>query len=534
MASSSTWRTSPPVFTLTVDWSPYPIRVATRPVKVTTAERAIRQYGPGLEEPEIEERLTIGGQTGAPRDVTVRCLLPVDVSERMARGGHWFGVEGELALWSEAEPWEERVVLISGRVVPVSWGARGAPLELQITEPAWEDPAIWPPVDAAVTRRTWPDAPSGALGQSYPWVFGTAAGALRDEDGTAYSVPATPAIVVDDDGDRLLVAGHRVLADTVIIRNETRGASASFSVSTVVDGLGRYVSVVDFASETSGHGDPEDDWTAEDTYSVRDWADGGGHQAEDGPGPLRGLGDLILFFLRRSGITVDLAAWRALRAEMNRIEIGGYLDDPSPPLTIIRDVLLPLLPDFALASGPRGIRPVWWRPLSTPPVLAVTVGATWARVGSPTLADAAPVTDCVVSWGYDLESGEYRGRAGITSDPFAGDLGPTAHARTGRARHGRGENLAMESRWLWHRRCAENVARTTVRMGWTPPEQDALSAPVWVYPLLDLGQVIAVTDAEQGWAERRFWIAGRSLRGGRCELAIEAVDDFVSAPRRAS
>lgn len=532
MASSSLWRTSPPVYCLTVEWSPYPIRVATRRVKVALDGGSIRQYAPGLEEPEVAERLSLGGQSGAPRDVTVRCLLPVDVAARMARGGHWYGVTGELALWCELERWEDRVVLIAGRVTPTNTPARGTMLELQITEPSWEDPALFPPTDAVVSRATWPDCPEGSLGARYPWVFGVA-GPYRDDEGTLTPRSISPAIVVHEANDVLLVAGHRVEATTVNVRNETRKLNADLSVTTTRDGQGRYVSVVDYTSEASGHADPEDDWTADHTYSIRDW-DEGGHQAEDGPGPLRGLGDLILFFLRRSGVTVDLIAWRGLRDVMNRIEVGGYIDEPTPPMTLVKDVLLVLLPDVTLSSGPRGVRPVWWRPLSDGFYTPVTVGATYARVGDPTSADVAPVTDCEVLWGYDLEAGEYRGRAGVTSETYSGDLGPTAHARSGQGRHGRREQQSLESRWIGHRRCAEDVARTTVRMGWTSPEQDALSVPLWTYPLWELGGVLSITDSEQSWIDRRWWITGRSLRGGRVELALETVEDPVNAPRRAS
>lgn len=529
MASSALWRRSPPVYVLTVAWAPYPIRVATRRVSVTDREGRVRQYSAGLEEPEIEERVGLDGQGGGPRDVTVRCLLPVDVSARMSRGGHWWNVEGELALWCELEPWEERLVLLRGRVTPVSWGPRGNPLELQLSEPAWEDPAVWPPTDATVTRKTWPDAPESSLGARYPWVFGMLAGALRDEDGTAYSVPATPAVVVHEGDSLLLVAGHPVVATSVIIRNETQDDSSTLAVTTQRDGLGRYVSVVDFSSEGT--------WTAEDTYSVRDW-DAGGHQAEDGPGPLRGLGDLILYWLRRSGLTVDLSAWRAYRDVWNRVEVAGYVDDPVAPLTFVRDVVLPLLPDLALAPGPRGIRPVWWRPLAGGHVREITVGATYARTETaPTLADAQPVTDVDVAFGRDLEEDEHRGKAGVVGDEWSSNAtssGPTTHSRAGRARHGRPELLSLESRWLWQARDAHDVARTRVRMGWTPPEQDVLSIPLWALPLHELGEVVSVTDEETTQVERRWWVAGRSIRGGRVELALERVEDPVSAPRRAS
>lgn len=534
MASSAVWRTSPPVFCLTVDWSPAPIRVATRRIAVTTRDGKVKQYAGGLEEPEVEETVSLGGQSSGPRDVTVRMLLSVDLSEKLAKGASWWNVTGELALYSEAEAWEERVVLLSGRVTPVSGGRRGSLLELQLSEPAWEDPALFPPPEAAVSKKTWPDAPESSLGSRYPWVFGVSAGALRDDDGTAYSVPATPAVCVDESGNRLLVAGHRVLASTVIVRNETRGASTTLAVSTVRDELGAYVSVCDYTGEASGHSDPEDDWLADDTYSVRDWT-GGALQAEDGEGPLRGLGDLMLFLARRSGVTMDLPAWRAVRDVGNRLEIGGYLDDASAPLGTIKDVFLPLLPDLTLASGPQGIRPIWFRPLAGGHAVPITVGATFARVNpDPTTSDTTPVTDADVSYGYDVERGEYRGRSGVTGDPWSGDLGPTTHSRTGRARHGRPERVSLESRWLWSARCAQDVARTTVRMAWTPPDQDALSAPIWAYPLFPLGTVVSVTDEDAGRFSQRWWVTGRTLREGWVELNLERVEDPVSAPRRAS
>ena len=524
--SAAVWRSSPPVAVLTITGAGVPIRVATRRVVATDREGKVMQFAGALDEPTVEQRVGLDGASGGARSVTLRCVPAVDVAEQVARAGGWGDVSGELALWSEAEPWEARTVLLRGRITPASWGPRGAALEVELSEPAWEDVALWPPADAVVTRRTWPDAPEAALGVRYPWPFGLP-GNFFDDDGGAASYPATPAVVVDEANLLLLVSGEAVVTATVIIYNQTALDSGTFSVSMVYDGLGRQVAQVDVSSK-SGSG-----WTAADTYFVRDWGDGA-IQAPDSAGALRGLGDLLLYLWRRSALRVDLAAWRALRDVLNRVEIAGYLDDPTPPADLIRDQLLPLAPDLALSPGARGVRPIWWRPLGEASARAITVGATYAREQTqPTRADRSGITDIEVAFGYDLAADEYRGAVGVSSQRWDGSSrGPTSHARSAVARERREQAQRIEARWLWSRDAAHGVARTLSRMAWAAPEQDVLSAPLWTWSLWREGDVVEVTETETAQDARRWWVSGVGLAAGRVVLSLERVEDPVGTVRR--
>lgn len=528
MASAAVWRTDPPVLCLTVEGPATTLRVASRRVSVTDERGRVLQYAGGLEEPELVTPLELGGASGGPRSVTLRCLPPYNVAERVAIAGGWGEVRGELALWCPSEPWGARVVVLRGRVQPTTWGPRGAVLELELAEPPWDDPAVWPPADAVVTREAWPDAPDSSLGARYPFVFGTP-GTMRDDGGTAVSYPATPAIWIDDVNDKALICGEPVLASQVIVYNATAAASYTATVSTERDGFGRACAIVDLAGAA---------WTVGDELSVRDWTAGatdGGIQALDSAAALRGLGDLLLYLWLRSGLDVDLSAWRALRDEFNRIEIGGYFDEPTAVASLVRDVLLPLAPDLALAPGPRGVRPVWWRPWSYATGQQLTLAQTYARAqAQPTRADQEPITEAEVAFGYDLSAGEYRGALGVCSARWAGgELWPTAHARAGYARVRRAQGERLETAWVWRREAAADVARTLVRLYWTSPEQDEISAPLWTWPLWREGEVVFVSDAETAQIERPWWVAGVGLRDGRCVLSLLRVEDPISAPRRA-
>jgi hypothetical protein len=71
-----------------------------------------------------------------------------------------------------------------------------------------------------------------------------------------------------------------------------------------------------------------------------------------------GLGSLLTYLLQRSTIPVDYGRCETARRQLDRIEIGGYVNDPdAKPWDYIADELLPLAP-MSVRRGPEGVYPL--------------------------------------------------------------------------------------------------------------------------------------------------------------------------------
>jgi len=307
----------------------------------------------GILEDEIEweEALELFSDTAESNSFPFSVVLPANVPQLVSRGHDLAAATGELSLWIEGTNYEDRRILIQGRLTDPEYGFEGDPITASLQSESFEDAALVPPVGQVVTLITWPTAVSSAVGFYYPFVFGD-----HPVNDAGNFVLSRGYLVNNDPGDEtILIAGHPVLASAVFIKPGASTVQVSLPVSGALDALGQYVSIVGGVGVGLGAlvYDPGDDFT------VR-WTDSGsGHPARDG-GILGGGGDLLEHMLSLATVQVDWGKVSAAKDLLNRFRFAGTIEEPVSPIDWISANLSPLLP-MSLVMGPLGVYPVVWR-----------------------------------------------------------------------------------------------------------------------------------------------------------------------------
>lgn len=201
----------------------------------------------GLLTIEWEDTLDLpagAGTDAEPPSIPVAAVFPVevDVGELVADGHPLDGSPVEVALWIEGTSWEQRRVVLAGTVSDPSYGEPGEEVRFSADGSPGTDAAVIPDPAATVTtgvfHATMLHAPDGSLGLAYPLVIG-APGRV----GTA-KVGGSTAIVIDATARIALIAGHRVEATQVKIRDDDEDAWSPASVVEDQDQLGRDIATV--------------------------------------------------------------------------------------------------------------------------------------------------------------------------------------------------------------------------------------------------------------------------------------------------
>lgn len=296
--------------------------------------------------------------------------------------------------------------VLSGSLRLPAFGRRGEPIEGEIGDAPRDDLGTVPPSGASsygattgsVTLQAWPFAEPSALGQAYPYPYGTA-GKLPSSH-----IPATPAIVVNRDtgSERLLVSGAPVSTPWVYIYGPAYpGAEQLRSilcpVVTSVDGLGVQVSTVD-ASAFGTTGYPAWDSTA--TYYAS-WA-------YDTTGALPGRLDLWAgWMLGLSTVAVDTASQASQNAALSRLTLAGYVDDGSSPTSLIAGICEPL--PVGLSRTSRGVYLAAWSTTfdAAPIESTLTAGVDVHREGRARYLEDDPVARVRMRYAWDLSQQTY-------------------------------------------------------------------------------------------------------------------------------
>jgi hypothetical protein len=281
-------------------------------------------------------------------------VLPFDVAEQVERGFDLLHGIGELSIWVEDTDYEDRVVLLRGRVTDPEYGADGEPFTCSLQSEFFEDRSLVPGPDQLIDETTWPDAAEASIGLAYPFVFG------ENPSSGSGNVPTSPAYLVDTTvGDETLVlAGHRVEATSVTVWSTTGGTAGAtaLGVSTMLDGLGNLVSVVG----GTGVGLGALAFSADDDFWITWDQGGGGHLNKTEDGPLTGAGDLIEHLLARSTLTYDAGRIAFAKPYLNRFKLQGYIAESVSAWEYITSNLSPILP-MSIVTGVDGVFVVPWR-----------------------------------------------------------------------------------------------------------------------------------------------------------------------------
>lgn len=354
------------VWLVTVEWAGRTWRFASETITVDD-DGDKRTYLAGVAGLRVRREAEPLSVSPAPASASVELVWPESVAALVALGHDLSAATAEVALHRVGLDLSWREVYVSGRVVEPEYdeilnpdGSRHSIVALTVEEAPWDDRALHPGPEAVVSAATWPDHFDGDAGRAYPTVWGQP-GVYRDASGAELTAPGSPALIVEysalgSTADKLLIAGHRVSAATVLLYYADSTAFDGWSTTTVTvtheaDGLGRVCAVVELPALAAV--------TGAGAYWIA-WPDGAGLLSEIDGAPLTRMGHLVEWWLTRSTGRVDRARLAAVRPLLDRWRTSGYCDEQVSPWDYVADNLLPLLP-VSVASGAGGLYLLPWR-----------------------------------------------------------------------------------------------------------------------------------------------------------------------------
>lgn len=513
------------VWLLSFEWAGRTYRWSSRPCDPVDAAGEAYPHDGGLPDIAFAETFSLLSNSPDVRSVSLELIFPVDVAALIQQGHDLAAATGELALWRDGDAYEDRVVVLVGRVREPEYGAEGEPVALTLEQAPWDDSALIPDASARVTSDTWPDAASDAKGLYYPLVFGQA-GHFRETDGSMTTTSGSPGLVVVwDSGSSvattLLIAGHEVSASSVKVYSSDGQSSITGTVSHTTDGLGRKVAIVDMSGA-----DPA--FAADSEYWIG-WPSGGALLLDDRSAALEGAGDLLIWMLRRASVAADFGRFEAIRPQLNAYKVAGYIDEAVSPAEWLADNLLPILP-LSLAWGADGVYPVLWRLNATKAdaVAHLVAGPGLVRTGTVSYLRATRdlINTVRISYAPRARTGEYRRLLTCTADPDvdSGDEFATHYARISTSRYG-AQAETIETDIVYDTDTAGHVVEEKVRMLALPVRSVTYESGIeWGW--LASGDVITFDDDELSFDEQVMlvetvnWTSEVSL-----ELTLLAVED---------
>lgn len=523
------------VYLLSLSWGGRVYRIATRPLTVTdNLTGQAMQFSSGLTEiPDAEEQVDREGvgEGGASVPMTIY-LDGTDIAERIAQGHRLDGARGELAelhLSARMEPlevWSRRTILVSqGRLLqPVLAGADTSSSALVFSLEEILQESTQPLLDpaAVIDENTWPQSLEAVIGKSYPVVLG-APGAFRKDDGSTGQTsgsPAYPVTYTSTNIDYLLICDGEVEASTVRVYDDSGGDDA-LTVSTVLDGRGRRVSVVDLGSSSLSRTDTEY-WVEWTSPGLIDPVGGGGIQT---------LGQALLWAAMQMRSRVDLAAWLARQSgALSAIRVGTYINDPELTPQQFMSSMLEAVPSVSVRNGPSGLYP-HVRLLNQPDgdgVMHVTEGGDFrAATELTTQTSPADVRNTfTVRFAPRAKTGAYRRyvRCAPRIDPGNRSDFTTAYAQMSASRHGSAHAETLEVPWIYDEASAARIAAEHVRLRGFAYATRTYRAD-WRYGWLEVGMMIRLTSASLHMTDVQVEIIGKAHRIGGYEFLLAFDDD---------
>lgn len=492
-------------------------------------------------DPQWIQRAGLYSDEAGTRSVTLRWSPDVDVAGLVALGHHL--MSGWGALYAD-----DRLV-IAGPWRSPSYGEAGELLEVQITETESDDRTLIPregtvfgfpsqevyderlarflepyqsfsALAKRVLTETFANSSRKAKGAVYPMVWGAPGSS---------TVPGSPGLLVDTvtSPRRLMIAGHRVSASTVTMWGPEYGTTSSTKqgnglvsqsgrpVLHALDSRGNEYAYVEFDSVLTvdtGQIAPYPD--------ARFWVSWTGGDALPG-----GAGDVLLMLYAASSLRVDIDAWSAMRAVLNRWTLAGYIDDLASPAELARRAVLPMLP-VQVVMGDRGLAPVLWPWLERDPaaVFALSEGPGFARGGRVTYADREPVAEVTVRYAWDAETSDYSAAHVLpaTATPY----GRASASMFGRLARGQ----TVDASWVWSPATAADLAASRMVSRAVPRRVVRVQCAPDIYGLggdLELrpGAVIRYTDAALSISDALAVVSEVEQAGAEMSVVLELRDD---------
>lgn len=525
-----------PAFLLTLIWGGRVYRLATSELDIEDADGEVYSYTGGLSWPEyIEESSQAGGVQDAGPSVPFDVVLDgVDIAEEQA-AGRWLDVaEGELSMvfldgsGACLQVWEDRIRLVVGRPSQPVYGDPEQPegwCSFSLESMPYDDSATLLAAAERIDENTWPQA-DDSNGRPYPVVIGTP-GLSRTAEGVQQEKPGSPAYPVEYSGanvTRLLICGEEVVADTVVIWDESN-TSEAFTVEHVKDGKGRLVATVDVSVAVS--------ITRTDTQFWVEWSDGGGIKNPFGSGALSRLGDVCAWALLRARTRVDLPAWINESGLLNRYRVDTYINDAevSPWEFVTR--LLEEIP-MEVRAGVDGTYPRTLQPelLDGEVLGSVEEGVDFYPVGPVvTLTSLGDIVNRVsISFAMRAKDGGFRRTLTFTDStaPDDPDQHPDQHAIFSQSRYGP-RGVMLEIDWIYEESTAAALARAILRTKGCPWRSRPYTAD-YTWGWLRVGDALRFTSAGLHLTDAIVRVASKTWNGVGWEFTLVWFDDPVRRP----
>ena len=458
--------------------------------------------------------------------IPLTLIFPEDVAALVAKGHDLWKGTGELSLWVEGRPYDDRIVLITGDMVDPSYGADQEPVKFSLEANGFQDSRLThTQTQKILPLVTWGlfGIPNSSENKWYPIVFGTP-GRYTNSDGSSTSTLGSPAYVVDTSGPtpKAVIAGHDVEAANVKIYNTRTGIAGVVAVTSGLDVLGQIVSTVDFPSAFLFP------YTSGDPIFVI-WDQGGGGLWNDTRTAARtGAGEIITYLLRLTTLKTDIGTWRALGPALDSFKLAGYIDDAVSAWEYIEDNILPLLPLSVFSTG-EGISAVLWRREATKDeaVGAVTTGGGVARVGPVEYEKQTLYNDIRIDYAKDAESGDYLRSSGVVGSRKPGtdepDLFSTSFSRASFLRYGE-KARSLDTDIIYETATATNVLQWMHRAAAFPYRVILYDVPVRL-GFLRRGDLVLLTDPEIHLFGYLAFVRDIAWIDGRPRLSLVLVDD---------
>lgn len=360
-------------------------RLATSTVAVDDADGHAWRYEAGLTTPEVTYSVE-DGPSG--KSVALECHGP-DWPALRLQGVDFALGRAKLRRWKPGQTLEEAEVHAAGPVLDPQWRLANDPFVFTLEAPPWGEGRRVVPESYAITRKTWPtgtDALSPDTFVTDPQVVGALPAVVWGTPGDIYHLgtadtspaeeavegpPISPTVrsfawaelaegspallaqwtrfAIPMLSSRLVIARHPVVADKVIIWDQSDKRWDEFEVKHGLDNQGQIFAYVDWlpggkhVRPVLGH----EYWCV----WLSDY--GGGLRGSDG-GTLTGLGDLLVWMLAEMGGSVSLARQKAAREVLNRYRTQGVVNTDVTIWDWVKAEILPLFPVGYVEQGEGG------------------------------------------------------------------------------------------------------------------------------------------------------------------------------------
>jgi len=560
--SPAALQTSDVLWILQLDLGGRLFRFSTENVSITDQDSVIHRYLGTMSEIEYGTSFELFSTDASVPSISIDAIFPVSVAEMASNGRHLSSAQAELSIWVKGTPLEDRVVMLRGGLEGVAYGEEGDPVGFTIQSDDFTDHNLFPDVAASINKKTWSTADDKALGAVYPFVFGKP-GKTQDPAGNDINVSATPAYLIQkntspplNDG-KLLIAGHRVLASTVTIFDQTTLTEATCAVTHEANGLGRICAL---ALIDASAGDVDAELGHE--YFVK-WTDALGGFVSRRPSrtgkAMNDAGELLVYLLQQSSIQYDEGRVAAVADQISAYRVGGFIGERVSPWEWLVDNLLPLLPVSIGTSGAEGLYPIFWNMNATTEdavyqlVEGSGISGNCYRASDVSYKDLDLANEVRLNFAFDIEQDKPKSNttlngtadslppSGLTdsavivtsaSDGTVGDFvdasvtgWPNAYVRFSQSRHGK-RSLEFDSRIVYNRATADTIVTWVAQARATKPRLVSYNVDTklaWLQP----GDVVTITDTGIRLTDQIAIIQTMSIREAIIDLELLIIEDPI-------